>query len=66
MLSSKPKTGTLWKAYTLGTTDEEAAAAFVTRYGHEPRSVWRDGSCIHAGPITKVEHDGTLGQHGAL
>lgn len=57
---SKPKLGTLWQAHSLDTTDEQARQAFIARYDREPRLVWRDSSCVHAGPITKAEHDGKL------
>ena len=54
---SKPKSGILWQGYWLFLTDEQARQMFIAHYGHEPARVWRDGGCVHAGPITKEEHD---------
>lgn len=65
-MEPKPKTGTVWQGYFLDLTDEQVVVAFAARYGQEPQSVWRDGGCVHAGPITETEHNGTLGQYSAL
>ena len=59
---SKPKLGTSWQGYWLFLTDDRARQAFIMRYGREPAEVWRDGGCVHAGPITKEEHDSKTGQ----
>jgi hypothetical protein len=53
----KPKLDALWQAHDVATTDEQARQAFITRYGREPWLVWRDGGCVHAGPITEEEHN---------
>jgi len=57
MHQSKPKLDALWQIYDVADTDEEARQAFIARYGREPAEVWRDGGCVHAGPITKEEHE---------
>lgn len=57
MLSSKPKLDALWQIYDVADTNEEVERAFIARYGREPWAIWRDGGCVHAGPITKEEHD---------
>ncbi len=54
------KLDALWQMYDVADTDEEAMAAFIARYDREPSEVWRDGGCVHAGPITKEEHDGKV------
>lgn len=56
-MSELRQLSSLWQAYDAATSDEEAAAAFIARYGREPQLIWRDGGCVHAGPITKEEHD---------
>ena len=56
----------LWQIYDVADTDEQARQAFIARYGHEPLLVWRDGGCVHAGPITKAEHDGKMAGPGAV
>ena len=56
----------LWQIYDVADTDEEVTAMFIARYGREPAEVWRDGGCVHAGPITKAEHDGKLERPGAV
>ena len=50
---NKPKLDTLWQIYDVADTDEEVRQAFIARYDREPTEVWRDGGCVHAGPITK-------------
>lgn len=57
---SKPDPDALWQAYDIATLDGEARREFIARYGREPFTVWRDGGCVHAGPITKAEHDGKM------
>jgi len=54
---TKPKLGTLWQAHDTATTDVQARQMFIARYGREPQEVGRDGGCVHAGPITKEEHE---------
>ena len=56
----------LWQAYDVADTDEQARQAFIARYDREPRLVWRDGGCVHAGPITKAEHDVKMGKADAV
>jgi len=51
---------TFWIIYDVADTDEEARQMFTARYGYEPQEVWRDGGCVHAGPITKAEHNGKI------
>lgn len=58
----KPELGASWQGYWLFLTDEQARQAFIMRYGREPTRVWRDGGCVHAGPITKEEHDGKVAE----
>ena len=50
-------TPSLWQAYDVATGDEEAHDLFFARYHREPKLIWRDGGCVHAGPITREEHD---------
>ena len=63
---SRPKLGPLWQIYDVADTDEQARQAFIARYDREPQAIWRDGGCVHAGPITKEEHDGKLAGTGAV
>lgn len=63
---NKPKLGTLWQSCDAADTYEQARQAFIARYDREPAEVWRDGGCVHAGPITKEEHDGKVAGTGAV
>lgn len=63
---TKSKLGMLWQAYSADTTHEEAWHAFIVRYARRPWAIWRNGGGIHAGPITKAEHDGKLAGSGAV
>lgn len=60
MSEFKRARGGLWQIYDVADSDEEVNQMFISRYGREPRWVWRDGGCVHAGPITRAEHDGKL------
>lgn len=41
----------VYQGYTLDTTDAEAIAAFIGKFGVPPREVKRTGGCILVGPI---------------
>ena len=62
----KPKLDTLWQIYDVADTDALVRQAFIARYSRAPARVWRDGGCVHAGPITKEEHDGKLARTGTV
>lgn len=40
-----------WRGYTPDTTDAEARAAFVARFGREPARIVRERGIVLAGPI---------------
>lgn len=39
--------------FTTDTTEDAARAAFVHRYGHEPKEVSRDHNLVWVGPVEK-------------
>jgi hypothetical protein len=43
--------GHAWRAFTLDTKEEEAAAAFLRRYGRTPEFVFESRGLLLAGPI---------------
>ena len=41
----------LWQGYGPATSDADARAAFLAKYGYPAKSVKRDGGCVSAGPV---------------
>ena len=46
--------GHVWRAFTLDTPEEEAAAAFLRRYGRPPEFVFESRGLLLCGPILVV------------
>ena len=44
-------TGHVWRAFSLDTPEEEAAAAFLRRYGRNPEFVFESRGNLLVGPI---------------
>ena len=47
-------TGYTWRAFTLDTPEEQAAAAFLRRYGRPPEFVFESRGNLLCGPIPEV------------
>ena len=43
-----------WRAFTLDTAEEAAAAAFLRRYGRQPEFVFESRGLLLCGPIPEV------------
>jgi hypothetical protein len=50
-LSPQQTSRDYWLAFTKTTTEAEARAAFLARYGHEPSIVGRSLGNVLAGPV---------------
>ena len=46
--------GHVWRAFSLDTPEEEAAAAFLRRYGRMPEFVFESRGLLLCGPIPEV------------
>ena len=47
--------GSYWRAFTLDTSEDDAAAAFLRRYGQPPRYIFENLGLLLVGPVPGLE-----------
>jgi len=48
-------TGSYWRAFTLDKSEDDAAAAFLRRYGQPPRYIFENLGLLLVGPVPGLE-----------